>query len=90
MRNAGVETVESFWHFLDTFWSLGAWREGPAARFVVDGYPRSEEQLRGWQRELSNKVKFLCCISLEAMIFYRIIFIPNSRMLWVTISLCRG
>ena len=24
----------------------GAWKDGPAARFVVDGYPRSEEQLR--------------------------------------------
>ena len=24
----------------------GAWEDGPAARFVVDGYPRSAEQLR--------------------------------------------
>lgn len=26
--------------------NAGAWKDGPAARFVVDGYPRSEEQLR--------------------------------------------
>jgi len=43
----------------------GAWKDGPAARFVVDGYPRSEEQLRGFQAELSSKVQLLCCISLE-------------------------
>ncbi|CAK9071223.1 UMP-CMP kinase (Deoxycytidylate kinase) (CK) (dCMP kinase) (Nucleoside-diphosphate kinase) (Uridine monophosphate/cytidine monophosphate kinase) (UMP/CMP kinase) (UMP/CMPK) [Durusdinium trenchii] len=43
----------------------GAWAEGPAARFVVDGYPRSAEQLRGYQTELSQKVQLLCCISLE-------------------------
>eukprot|EP00434_Breviolum_minutum_P023025 symbB.v1.2.020315.t1/scaffold1702.1/size107242/6 len=43
----------------------GAWKDGPAARFVVDGYPRSEEQLRGFQAELSSKVELLCCISLE-------------------------
>eukprot|EP00438_Fugacium_kawagutii_P020475 Skav220770 [mRNA] locus=scaffold3169:98191:107912:+ [translate_table: standard] len=35
----------------------GAWKDGPPARFVVDGYPRSEEQLRGFQAELSSKVK---------------------------------
>ncbi|CAK9084811.1 unnamed protein product [Durusdinium trenchii] len=44
---------------------IGAWAEGPAARFVVDGYPRSAEQLRGYQTELSQKVQLLCCISLE-------------------------
>jgi len=43
----------------------GAWKDGPAARFVVDGYPRSEEQLRGFEAELSSKVQLLCCISLE-------------------------
>ncbi|CAE7332146.1 unnamed protein product [Symbiodinium sp. CCMP2456] len=52
----------------------GAWSQ--SASFVVDGYPRSEEQLRGWQTTLSSlcarlptedagKVKLLCCLYLE-------------------------
>lgn len=41
----------------------GAWTQ--SASFVVDGYPRSEEQLRGWQTTLSSKVKLLCCLYLE-------------------------
>merc|ERR1711972_1013381 len=35
------------------------------ARFVVDGYPRSAEQLRGWEATLSTKVRLMFCLSLE-------------------------
>merc|ERR1719343_1520364 len=35
------------------------------ASFVVDGYPRSEEQLRGWESTLSEKVDLISCLSLE-------------------------
>ncbi|CAE8688410.1 unnamed protein product [Polarella glacialis] len=46
--------------------AAGGWRAGAlAARFVVDGYPRSEEQLQGWQSIVSRKVNLLCCLSLE-------------------------
>jgi len=33
--------------------------------FVVDGYPRSAEQLKGWEATLSTKVDFMFCLSLE-------------------------
>jgi len=44
-----------------------AMREGGwgGASFVVDGYPRSVEQLRGWEATLSKKVNLLCCMSIE-------------------------
>lgn len=35
------------------------------ACFVIDGYPRSVEQLRGWEAELSSKVDLLFCLSLK-------------------------
>lgn len=35
------------------------------AKFVVDGYPRSAEQLKGWDDTLNQKVDFLFCVSLE-------------------------
>lgn len=50
-----------------TMRKAGGWQEGAepaAARFVVDGYPRSEAQLEGWQA-LSPKVQLLCCLNLE-------------------------
>ena len=35
----------------------GAWAEGPAARFVVDGYPRSAEQLRTGEGPVEAKLE---------------------------------
>lgn len=36
-----------------------------ASKFIIDGYPRSAEQLRGWEATLSTKVKLQHCVSLE-------------------------
>lgn len=35
------------------------------SKFIVDGYPRSVEQLKGWDATLSKKVRFLFCLDLE-------------------------
>eukprot|EP00933_Yihiella_yeosuensis_P012079 TRINITY_DN12013_c0_g1_i6.p2 TRINITY_DN12013_c0_g1~~TRINITY_DN12013_c0_g1_i6.p2 ORF type:complete len:129 (+),score=31.47 TRINITY_DN12013_c0_g1_i6:569-955(+) len=44
----------------------GGWQpDAPAAKFVIDGYPRSEEQLAGWTEVLSHKVEFACCLNLS-------------------------
>mmetsp|Transcript_36510 Transcript_36510/g.77670 ORF Transcript_36510/g.77670 Transcript_36510/m.77670 type:complete len:328 (-) Transcript_36510:40-1023(-) len=34
------------------------------SRFVIDGYPRSQEQLKGWEDTLSSKVNLMFCLSL--------------------------
>mmetsp|Transcript_96600 Transcript_96600/g.216349 ORF Transcript_96600/g.216349 Transcript_96600/m.216349 type:complete len:342 (+) Transcript_96600:55-1080(+) len=35
------------------------------AKFVIDGYPRSAEQLAGWESTLNKRVHFLFCLYLE-------------------------
>mmetsp|Transcript_95171 Transcript_95171/g.188546 ORF Transcript_95171/g.188546 Transcript_95171/m.188546 type:complete len:297 (+) Transcript_95171:105-995(+) len=35
------------------------------SRFVIDGYPRSREQLAGWETTLSTRVKLLFCLSID-------------------------
>jgi len=35
------------------------------SQFVIDGYPRSREQLAGWETTLSTRVKLLFCLSIE-------------------------
>eukprot|EP00929_Paragymnodinium_shiwhaense_P046220 TRINITY_DN23529_c0_g1_i2.p1 TRINITY_DN23529_c0_g1~~TRINITY_DN23529_c0_g1_i2.p1 ORF type:complete len:226 (-),score=67.48 TRINITY_DN23529_c0_g1_i2:194-871(-) len=44
-----------------------AMREGgwSSSKFIIDGYPRSVEQLQGWDATLSKKVRFLFCLDLE-------------------------
>jgi len=35
------------------------------ASFVIDGYPRSAEQLEGWKEVLESRIRVLCCFHLD-------------------------
>lgn len=62
IREGGTVPSEVIAGLLEQAMRKAGWSD---ARFVVDGYPRSAEQLRGWETALSTKVRFLCCLSLE-------------------------
>lgn len=62
IREGGTVPSEVIAGLLEQAMRRAGWAE---ARFVVDGYPRSAEQLRGWEATLSTKVRFLFCLSLE-------------------------
>lgn len=62
ITSGGVVPSEVIAGLLEQAMRKAGWTE---ARFVVDGYPRSEEQLRGWEATLSSKVRLLFCLSLE-------------------------
>lgn len=62
IREGGTVPSEVIADLLEKAMRKAGWDE---ARFVIDGYPRSEAQLRGWEATLSNKVHLSHCLSLE-------------------------
>lgn len=62
IREGGTVPSEVIAGLLEQAMRKAGWSD---KRFVVDGYPRSVEQLLGWETTLSTKVNFMCCLSLE-------------------------
>lgn len=62
MAEGGTVPSEVIANVLEQAMRRNGWGD---ASFVVDGYPRSAEQLRGWQATLKEKVNLLFCLSLE-------------------------
>mmetsp|Transcript_134665 Transcript_134665/g.340366 ORF Transcript_134665/g.340366 Transcript_134665/m.340366 type:complete len:321 (-) Transcript_134665:35-997(-) len=62
IRDGGTVPSEVIAGLLEQAMRKAGWSD---ANFVVDGYPRSAEQLRGWETTLSTRVQLLCCLSLE-------------------------
>jgi len=62
IKSGGVVPSEVIAELLECAMREGGWSD---AKFIVDGYPRSVEQLEGWTSVLSKRVRFLFCLSLE-------------------------
>jgi len=62
IQSGGVVRSEIIASLLEQAMREAGWE---SAKFVIDGYPRSVEQLRGWEDSLSSRVNLLCCMSIE-------------------------
>merc|ERR1711937_593367 len=62
MTSGGTVPSEVIAQLLENAMHENGWAD---SKFLVDGYPRSVEQLKGWGVTLSKKIRFLFCLSLE-------------------------
>jgi len=62
IKSGGTVPSEVIAELLEAAMREAGWSKG---KFIIDGYPRSEAQLKGWEATLSKKVDFLFCLSLE-------------------------
>eukprot|EP00928_Gymnodinium_smaydae_P036159 TRINITY_DN2530_c0_g2_i1.p1 TRINITY_DN2530_c0_g2~~TRINITY_DN2530_c0_g2_i1.p1 ORF type:complete len:324 (+),score=72.42 TRINITY_DN2530_c0_g2_i1:46-972(+) len=63
IRSGGVVKSEVIAQLLEQAMRNEGWSS--SARFLIDGYPRSVEQLHGWEAELSQKVNLAFCLNLD-------------------------
>ena len=47
------------------WWFSQEMNESPVKKFIIDGFPRNEDNLTGWRKRLDGKVDVICVLFLD-------------------------